>query len=320
MLKTQLTEIGAGTSPMMPDLRIVSLDQIAPHELPAFVHGRELTSYLRADKMLRDPLIVHELGPGRYLKLDGTHRHRALIDLGCTHATVQVVNLNKKGAATLSVWANLSLVEEPVLMSILANEDLEMSPVAIKNVGQSLEPLACTIVFYGTDVAWEVRPGGSLPDTLHRIVGALRASCLWQKDLLRIVPPARGADVRTVFTTNAETKSANILILFEPIPVGHLQELVADPIPAGITRAIVWSGRAIGVNVPLRLLSSNSDDELRYRWLQANTGEKPLWLPPGAAIDGRPYDEGICLFDPNRIASQPTSSPTELTLVEEIHS
>src|SRR4051812_14803382 len=76
-----------------PDLRVVPVSKIIPHEFEDASRAEPLIRRLPQEGVLRNPPIVTELGDaaGRYVILDGTNRVMALDALHYDHALVQVV-------------------------------------------------------------------------------------------------------------------------------------------------------------------------------------------------------------------------------------
>src|SRR5688572_21289061 len=76
-----------------PDLRIVQIDRIIPHEYEDEQRAEPLIRSLPRDGVLKNPPIVTELDDsgGRFVILDGTNRVIALNALNYEHALVQVV-------------------------------------------------------------------------------------------------------------------------------------------------------------------------------------------------------------------------------------
>ena len=103
-----------------PDLRIVPIGQVIPHELHDKQRAHPLVELLRADGYLKSPIIVTVLGDGEglteYLILDGTNRQISLDLLGIGYALVQVVEY-KEPSVRLLTWNHV--------ISGLSPEDLQ---------------------------------------------------------------------------------------------------------------------------------------------------------------------------------------------------
>src|SRR2546430_16613 len=76
-----------------PDLRVVPVNKIIPHELEDVSRAEPLIRRLPQDGVLKNPPIVTTLDgdQGQYVILDGTNRVMALDALKYEHALVQVV-------------------------------------------------------------------------------------------------------------------------------------------------------------------------------------------------------------------------------------
>src|SRR5436305_817438 len=72
------------------DVRLVPVAAIRAHEEYAPSREQALSAQIAQDGILRHPLIVAEVAPGRYVLLDGTHRLEWLRCHGYAYAPVQV--------------------------------------------------------------------------------------------------------------------------------------------------------------------------------------------------------------------------------------
>src|SRR5579863_3919137 len=88
---------------LMPDLRIVPMEALVPHEEHDAQRSDPLIQRIRDSGVLLNPPIVAEMGDGRFVILDGANRHFALGALGYPHILVQVVEYESE-AVRLETW------------------------------------------------------------------------------------------------------------------------------------------------------------------------------------------------------------------------
>ena len=89
----------------MPDLRVVPVDALIPHERHDQERSGPLVRRLREQGVLRNPPIVTPLPPdeARYVVLDGANRGTAAREAGLPHIVVQVVRYQDSGIR-LTTW------------------------------------------------------------------------------------------------------------------------------------------------------------------------------------------------------------------------
>ena len=80
--------------PDLPNLRIVPVSALRPHEHADDRRSGPLVAALRAEGVIRNPPVVLPLGtrPERYIVLDGANRTTAFQQMNLAHMLVQVVN------------------------------------------------------------------------------------------------------------------------------------------------------------------------------------------------------------------------------------
>lgn len=91
---------------MMPDLRIVPMDTLVPHEEHDAQRSEPLIARIREAGVWLNPPIVAEMGDGRFVILDGANRHFALGSLGYPHILVQVVDYESEDVR-LETWHHI---------------------------------------------------------------------------------------------------------------------------------------------------------------------------------------------------------------------
>lgn len=86
-----------------PDLRIVDVRDIHPHEEHDSQRSEPLIESLKKAVYFTNPPIVASMPNGGYVVLDGANRYHCFSHLGYQHLLVQVVDYDK-GFVQLSVW------------------------------------------------------------------------------------------------------------------------------------------------------------------------------------------------------------------------
>lgn len=89
-----------------PDLRILPIDVILPHEAHDAQRSEPLIATLRQAEYLTNPPIVAPMGDGNYVVLDGANRTFSFRALGYEHLLVQVAPYDS-GYVDLGVWQHV---------------------------------------------------------------------------------------------------------------------------------------------------------------------------------------------------------------------
>lgn len=89
-----------------PDLRILPVDAISPHETHDSQRSEPLLKILHEAEYLTNPPIVAPMGDGSYVVMDGANRYHCFCELGYPHLLVQVVNY-KSEFLELGVWNHI---------------------------------------------------------------------------------------------------------------------------------------------------------------------------------------------------------------------
>jgi hypothetical protein len=192
---------------------------------------------VREEGVQRNPVIVAPYGE-RYLVLDGAHRVRALGELGCRLALVQLIGLPERAES----WGHL-LAAPALEVALRSIEEVEVC-------GQR-PASACLLEarFHdGRKLYVRAKNEGLVPQ-----VRALRA--------LQAVYP-EGSLVRRVNPGEpAELAEGEALLLYRRFAPGQLAEVVegGEVLPAGITRFVVKE-RVLNVRYPVNLLADGQPE------------------------------------------------------------
>lgn len=274
--------------PIMPDLRIVPVDLLVPHEEHDDQRSEPLIKRIEQSGVWLNPPVVAPMGDGRYVILDGANRHHCLKTLGYPHILVQVVEY-ESSAVRLETWhhvvSDISWFE--FLRAIREIPELSIERTDLLSARAAL---ARRLV-----LAYAV-----LRDHSAYTLNAHIRSMEGRTAILRqIVDTYKTKGVLNRINTDALSLARRVypnavaIVVFphyEPVEI-----LVAARdgvrLPPGISRHMI-QGRAMRLNYPLTELRDDgtSLEEKNARlqaWIQQRTAEKRI----------RYYAEATYLFD-----------------------
>jgi L-serine kinase (ATP) / ParB family transcriptional regulator, heme-responsive regulator len=274
--------------PLMPDLRIVRIADLVPHEEHDMQRSEPLMRRIQEAGVWMNPPVVTEMGDGRYLILDGANRHFSLDALGYPYILVQVVDYESVHVR-LETWhhvvSELSWFE--FLRTIREMPGLTVERHDLLSARAALarrRVLAYTVL--GDDSAY----------TMHAAIDTLSE----QTHLLRdIVDTYKSRCVLNRINTDAISEarrlypSATAIVVFPRFEPVEILDAAREniPLPPGITRHIIM-GRAMRINYPLDHLRENGEtldakNDALQSWIQGRVAEKRV----------RFYAESTFLFD-----------------------
>ena len=217
--------------PTLNDLRIVELLCLILHEAHDPARLARVREDVGDEGVQRNPVIVAPY-EDRYLVLDGAHRVRALQELGCRFALVQLVQLPERAGS----WGH-SLDAAGLETALHSVEGIEVS--------ETLPERGClaTARFHGGEELFvETREEGLVPAV--RALWALR-NLYPEGDVVRRVDPGRPD----------EPAAGEAVLFYRRFTPEELVEIVSagEVLPPGITRFVVEE-RVLNVRYPLGLL------------------------------------------------------------------
>lgn len=282
----------------MPNLKLVPVQSLILHEHADEKRVDRLQARLRADATLKNPPVVAPLpGTDHFVVLDGANRTSAVQRLGCLHLLVQVVDY-KSERVQLVTWHHLITGRKPstFLQEIAKVDGLLLQPVSLRAARAALDARAILayIVIPEQDKSSTVYAVDGMPEMEHH--GAHIANAL----LNSMVDTYKGDPQVAIHRVNSDELDEvasyydNIsgLVVFPPYSPDDILKLAeaGTKVPTGITRHII-NPRALRVNVPLSLLSSNQPLEEKNAWWHEQVKRKL------AANEIRLYQEATYLFD-----------------------
>ncbi len=232
-----MTELERNSVPM-PDLRIVPVKSLLPHEEHDSQRSQPLVARIRSETTMINPPLVAPINDQAYVILDGANRVYALAELGYPHVLVQVATY-ASGLVELSNWQH-------VVSDWSADEfiqQLRQIPEITLGSGSDANGVA-QLHLRDNSVTTICAPASTTSArnaALRRIVGVYQRNAR-----LHRTPLSDPEEIWELFP------DALALVTFPPYTpddiIAAAQECAY--LPPGISRHIV-QGRAIRVNYPL---------------------------------------------------------------------
>lgn len=272
----------------LPDLRIVPLNKLIPHEMSDEQRAIPLAKRLQEEGILKNPPIVASLGTDDDLViLDGANRVAALGAIGIPHVIVQVVDY-ESSQVDLRTWYHVISGTDTAKILESFNR-LPNVEVATTNIFYARAALARRDI-----LAFYIQPNGQVTTLASKERRLEERTQL----LMKIVDSyIRAGQVSRASTDNIDQLramfpdmvAAIIFPRYEPIEILELARNRLK-VPAGITRHIIH-GRALRLNYPLQRLEApltlqEKNQELAS-WIQEKFNQKGV----------RFYAEETFLFD-----------------------
>ena len=253
---------------LVPDLRVIPLTQIVPHEDFDPLRVDRLARRISESGHQLNPVICIETDSGDFVLLDGATRTAALRHLGLGYGLVQVVPAE---TVNLETWHHVIRDANPgeVLDRIEANEDLVVTaPTAPPRLSTS-DGRSATVSGSGSLY-------GVLSALVDSYVGQWKVSRIEQDDL---------PDVAVLYPDWA------VLVEHPTLTIDDVMKaaLSEDRLPAGVTRFIV-PDRALRVKADLGVLAEGPQSERQAqldRLIEGLVGEARV----------RRYPQSVVIFD-----------------------
>jgi hypothetical protein len=239
-------------------LRVVSSASVFPHEIADPVREERIEQRLRLEGILRDPVMVGAVPDvDGFVLLDGTNRQRALRTLNLPWILVQVLDYADQYAVQLHAWCHLVQLDiEDIVKASQSICGLEMDPLSPLEASDALgqSTTLALLLARGTRFALRRRPDHALSraDQLCQLVNA------YERHMTRIDCDPEQVEERAHSLSAQDDRPT--LVAFPPFTRSQVVSMALQGalIPAGITRHVVLGGRALRVNVPLSMLSSDN--------------------------------------------------------------
>jgi hypothetical protein len=271
----------------LPDLRILPLSSLLPHEENDRQRTQPLVNRLQSDGNLRNPPIVAppRNGSEKYVVLDGINRIAAFQTMNLPHILVQVAQPYEPHLI-LNTWNHLiwGMTVDAFMTGIHSIKGLRVQPTKDESP-PDFDPECTPIQF--------LLPEGKtyfadLTPDVNRIAALLRAVVSSYKNRANI---DRTSQIQ-IEALKSVHRDLTALIIFPSFDVNTVFHMALNGclLPSGITRFIV-SPRALHVNYPLEELASpktTAEKNTRLqKWIQECLLNKSV----------RYYAEATFLFD-----------------------
>ncbi len=265
------------------NLRVVSADDIYPHEQVDPRRISRLAKRLEKDDILANPPIVYE-ADGKYIVLDGATRTTALKEAGFPHAVVQLVT--DTDTLTLDTWyhAIRKCTPDQALAAIKGVSNLELKESNSLRVWDDMFESGGVCYVHTVDNRLFVlipKAGSNHLEVLNELTQAYIDS--------QHVTRSLNSDVSTL---QEEYPDLAAVVVFPTYTVEQVLQIAqaGSVLPAGITRFLI-AGRVLRINASLAVLKSDQSLSEKQNWLNQQIQDK---------IDNgrlRYYEEPVYLLD-----------------------
>jgi hypothetical protein len=250
----------------LPDLRIVAVEALIPHEQHDERRTAPLTERLRVQGVLKNPPVVTPL-PGaaaeRYVVLDGANRTVAARTAGLPHLLVQVVRYQEPDVRLLT-WNHA--------LTGLPPRELEGALDAVPGLERRAEPAdRARALLARREILAYVLARGAAPLALDAKGDLGARNGILNAAVTRYRERAKVYRIGPDLLERAEERipETSALVVFPRFAPAEILELAATGalLPAGVTRHVIaW--RALRVNLPIDLLADR----------QRSREEKEAWV------------------------------------------
>ena len=250
-----------------PNLRVVRVENVLPHEKGDIQRSQPLMARLRQAEFFTNPPVVAEVASDRYVIMDGSNRHISLKTLGFKHIIVQIAEYDTVGVE-LGVWQH-----------IVANWDARRFLHALEKIdhidvsaGWNARAVAQVLLRDGPvyNICAAIDSLAERNATLRHIVESYH-----KRATLYRTPLTDPAMIWSLFPTGVA------LVMF---PHYQPQDIIdaalqSAYLPPGVSRHIIH-GRALNLNYPMRRLRSMQSlaakNEELQDWLRQQFAERSV--------------------------------------------
>jgi hypothetical protein len=269
-------------------LRIVAADRVLPHETADPTREHRIEERLRADGVLRDPVIVGAVPDlDSLVLLDGTNRKRALAALSLPWIMVQVLDYADQHAVQLRTWCHQTDVPlDSILEVARALPGITVSCLPPLATSEMLENPGTLAVLLDRTHRW-----GLIREPIQETSRAEQLRVLvdvYEHRMARVDCDPESVEEQAHTHAIADTGKST-LVAFPRFSRSQVVStaMSGELIPAGITRHVIPEGRALRVNLPLTVLAGSGSVEAANEALQQHL----------KSLQPRLYREPTILFD-----------------------
>ncbi len=222
-----------------PNLRVVPVSSLHPHEEHDSQRSKPLAERLRTETTMINPPLVAHMSDDQYVVLDGANRFHAFTELGYPHILVQIASYDS-GYVELSNWQHV-VAGDPQFIQQLR----QVPEIAL--VGGEAPDTIARLRLPGDDSIAVCAGAQTLKErnaVLCKFVAVYQQNARLHRTAL--------TDPEEIWSLYPE---ANAIVFFPPYSPADIIAAAEQHayLPPGISRHIV-NGRAIRINYPLDLL------------------------------------------------------------------
>lgn len=252
-----------------PDLRILPIDHLHPHEEHDPQRAQPLIKRLAEAEFFTNPPIVTQVGDDEYIVLDGANRYTCFAHLGFKHILAQVVDYDSE-AVELGVWQHIiSDWDEETFTKAL--ETLQHSTI---QQGWDTTHAVSQIMLHNGTVMSLNAPADTIEarnQALREIVGVYRQRAALYRTAL--------TDPTLIWPLYPDAVALVLFPLYEPADIIASARQHAY-LPPGVSRHVIH-GRALMLNYPMSALLDNgkgtaAKNEDLQNWLRTRLSKRAI--------------------------------------------
>jgi len=249
----------------LPNLRVISSDNLKFHEDPDPHRLLNLIDRLGSEAVLKNPPIVARIkGLNEYIILDGANRITALMKLGFRQIPVQVIKFEDP-LLSLHCWNHVieTLDKEYFITNLKNIKGIKISEdSAVSDVGPRFSEKKsdiCHLTFKNGE-AFYISGGKKITNKV-KLLSEITALYLGRQVSDRV-------SYSNLEHLRKHYKDFTALMTFRRIDKEDFLKIIkaGQRLPAGITRVFLPK-RALGLNIPLEFLKAKLTLEDKNRWL-----------------------------------------------------
>lgn len=271
-----------------PELRIIKLRDLIPHEMVIHKHIAELLESIKHDETQGDPIIVDRAS---LVVLDGTHRLQALILAGAIFAVVCLVDYDSVGIGRwlrcVANWTPKHLAETSKLESLVLISPPSRALRMVENCETAFGLYSEQEAYVSNRSFNDIVEAYLLAEQIERILRLRQIQFSFIPDSTNTGDISSFSSAQTILYTPQIEKTD---VLHNAI-LGRL-------FPPRSTRHVL-SVRPVGIDFPLAVLRMREGSlGAANRVLASKLGKiSPKLLPHGGTYHGRTYEEPLLLYD-----------------------
>ena len=244
-----------------PDLRIIDIHSVLPHEKSDLQRSTPLIEQLRHAEYFTNPPVVASIDDSQYVLMDGANRHNSLKHLGFDHILVQIADYNTD-FISLGVWQHVvSDWDSKHFVQLLE----QIPGIEIRN-GWNGKAVAHILLHEG--------PVYGIHAKIDSLIERNRTLCqvvetYHHHAILYRTPHTDPTHIWSLYP------SGIALVMFPTYEPQHIIEAAVNEafLPPGVSRHII-NGRALRLNYPMERLRADLPLEDKNEHLQQWVREK----------------------------------------------